>query len=194
MHLRLVYPAFVMNYRRDCWWYCSFNLFRRFLIILIASMPSKEAEVTATVLAICVGIIFAVHLFVQPMHWKVNNWGETYVWFIALIIATLNITDFESIEDDDEKYMFETIMLVLVLLLFAPMLVLLVPFVASKLPWDFHCDKRAQSDEDEAEAEADATSPLPEADEEEEKHEQEEKEAGRAEGADDEEEEDGGVF
>merc|ERR1711902_333498 len=133
-YLRRAYPSLVLNYRKDCWWYSSFNLFRRFLIIYVSSVPAERSDVTSTFLAIIVGTIFGYHLFLQPMRWKVNNYGETYVWFIALSIATMNIIDFSNIEaDDDIKWLkaaninynvLELLLCILVFSLFIPMPIL----------------------------------------------------------------------
>merc|ERR1719336_1875505 len=62
--LRRVYPSLTLHYRRGAWWYGSFNLFRRFLIIAFSSAPSSTPEVTASFLAIVMGLIFGFHLFV----------------------------------------------------------------------------------------------------------------------------------
>ena len=134
--LRRVYPSLVLHYRKGAWWYGSFNLFRRFIIIAVSSAPTSDPEVTATFLAIVVGLVFGFHLMVQPMHYHVNNLGESYVWFISLCLATMNIINFEELEDE-QRLLLENVMAVLVYALFFPMPYLLVSFIQGKLPFEF---------------------------------------------------------
>eukprot|EP01084_Bolivina_argentea_P194080 332958_1 len=64
------------------------------------------------------------------MHYKANNMGETYTWFIALGVATMNIIT-------ELPVPMETIMTVCVLMLFFPIIPLAKGFIQEKAPWDF---------------------------------------------------------
>lgn len=145
--LRRVYPSLVLQYRTDAWWYGSFNLFRRFIVIAVSSAPTSEPEVTATFLAIVVGLIFGFHLLVQPMHFNINNLGETYVWFIALCLATINIINFEELPDN-YVLLLEVNMTILVYGLFFPMPYLLISFIQGKMPFEFEYSQKQDDFDD----------------------------------------------
>jgi len=80
-----------LMYRKNTWWYVSYSLLRRLIVIGVASIPLSNAEVTSTFLAVVVGIILAVQLFIMPMTYRSTNMGEAFVWLIALAITLFNI-------------------------------------------------------------------------------------------------------
>jgi len=149
-YLRRAYPSLVINYRKDCWWYSSFSLLRRFLIIVISAVPAERSDVKSTFLAIVVGLIFGYHLFLQPMHFRINNYGETFVWFVALSLTTMNIIDFASIKNENNLNALQILMTVLVFSLFIPMPLLLLSFVKAKSPfiilWNIPISKQKEDD------------------------------------------------
>ncbi|ETO13973.1 adhesin-like protein, partial [Reticulomyxa filosa] len=91
LYLKIRYPSLVLMFRKNTWWHVSYGLLRRFAIVFVSSLPFSSTEVTSTVLAIIVGLIVAIQLFVNPMAHHSTNIGEAYVWFIALAITLFNI-------------------------------------------------------------------------------------------------------
>ena len=53
--------ALTLIYRRSCWYYSGWNIMRAFVIISVASMPSKKPDETFTYLAVTVGIVLSIH-------------------------------------------------------------------------------------------------------------------------------------
>jgi hypothetical protein len=90
-YLRVRYPSMILPYRRKCWWFSSWSLLRRFMIVMLASIPASNTTVIASVVSLFVAFVLATHLYLQPMHDQQNNSGETYVWLIALGLAVFNI-------------------------------------------------------------------------------------------------------
>ncbi len=78
-YLHRAYASLTLNYRNVCWWFASFSLFRR-CIIIFSSLPAKRSDVTSTFLEVIIDCIFAFHFLLQPFHWI------TYVWFITISI------------------------------------------------------------------------------------------------------------
>eukprot|EP01084_Bolivina_argentea_P316933 549456_1 len=84
-------------FAKDFWWYLPFSATRRFIIICLASMPVERPDFSATVLALFVGACFIFQVKRQPMHFQADNYGEMYVWFIALVLSILNINPVLSV-------------------------------------------------------------------------------------------------
>ena len=90
-HLRRRYPALVMPYRRKRYWYSAWNLARRFVLILLVSIPTSRPDINATSLAVGMGLVLGMHVFARPFYHEINNKLETFSLFCGFCVSILNI-------------------------------------------------------------------------------------------------------
>eukprot|EP01084_Bolivina_argentea_P281304 481275_1 len=88
-----IFAPLILAYSEECWYYTPFNVFRRAILIVLPSLPTKELSVRATLSTFSMGSLIIVHCYLMPFKWTANNHLETFVLLCGFFIATLNITD-----------------------------------------------------------------------------------------------------
>eukprot|EP01083_Nonionella_stella_P176398 617050_1 len=88
-----IFAPLILAYSKKCCYFSPFNVFRRAILIVLPSVPTKELSVRATASTFTMGCLILVHAYLTPFKWSVNNHLESFVLLCGFFIATLNITD-----------------------------------------------------------------------------------------------------
>eukprot|EP01083_Nonionella_stella_P154766 499123_1 len=88
-----IFAPLILPYSSRCSYYTPFNVFRRAVLIVLPSVPVPELAVRATLSTFAMGSIIAIHCYLMPFKWTINNHLETFVLLCGFFIATFNITD-----------------------------------------------------------------------------------------------------
>eukprot|EP01083_Nonionella_stella_P183266 661803_1 len=88
-----IFAPLILSYHKNCCYYSSFDLFRRALLIVIASIPTNNLSMRASLSTFTMGSLILIHSYLMPFKRSVNNHLESFVLLCGFFIATSNITD-----------------------------------------------------------------------------------------------------
>eukprot|EP01083_Nonionella_stella_P167178 561167_1 len=84
----------ILEYNEQCWYYSSFDLFRRGLLIAVPLFAFvKELSFRTYLIAMECVVILIIHCVLTPYRWRINNHLETFAIFMMCCCALISIPD-----------------------------------------------------------------------------------------------------
>eukprot|EP01084_Bolivina_argentea_P064147 117027_1 len=86
-----LFAGTVLLYREKCWWWSSFDLFRRGILVLLPMIPTYNVSARSVYIPVVISILLAVHCIESPYQWRANNYLETVVLLLLCTASVMNI-------------------------------------------------------------------------------------------------------
>ena len=73
-----MFAGSVLGYNDKCWYYNSFDLFRRGLLVTLPLINILDTSLRASLILFTSIILVIIHCTLMPYRWRVNNYLETF--------------------------------------------------------------------------------------------------------------------
>ena len=73
-----MFAGSVLGYNDKCWYYNSFDLFRRGLLVTLPLINILDISLRASLILFTGIILVIIHCTLMPYRWRINNYLETF--------------------------------------------------------------------------------------------------------------------